>query len=77
MRPFASLKEQATEHLLQHPADQWRLRTGMRTNAMSGMVEDDMTKFFIGRSPFEVSDADIWRWRACCEALRQLDKDRR
>jgi hypothetical protein len=35
--------------------------------------EDDMTKFFVGRSPFEVSAADVWRWRACCRAMRELD----
>jgi hypothetical protein len=32
---------------------------------------DDLTKFFPG-SPWEVSDGDIWRWRAACEALREM-----
>jgi len=45
----------------------------MRTEPWMGTYEDDMTRFFVGRSPWEVSSADIWRWRAACEALRELE----
>lgn len=45
----------------------------MRADALSGAFEDDMERFF-RRSPFDVSDADVWRWRACCEALRELNE---
>lgn len=27
---------------------------------------------FFGRPPFQVGDGDVWRWRAACEALREL-----
>lgn len=69
--PFERLKAEARAWLQARPADIWRVSASVRTNAMSGAYEDDMTAFF-RRSPWEVSDADIWRWRAACEALREL-----
>jgi len=35
-----------------------------------GAAYDDMGKFFPG-SPWAVPAADVWRWRACCEAVRR------
>lgn len=70
------MKAEARQWLLEHPADQWRLGASMRTNPVSGVFEDDMTAFF-GRRPNEVSDADIYRWRACCDALRDLRRENR
>ena len=73
------LKKEAAEWLKAHPADKWRLRTSMHTQTIpSGqniriVFEDDMRAFFVGRSPWEVSDADIFRWRAAVSALRDLD----
>jgi hypothetical protein len=42
----------------------------MRMNA-AGRYEDDMERFF-RRSAWDVSNADVLRWRAACEALREL-----
>lgn len=36
------------------------------------LYEDDMVAFF-RKSPWEVSDADIWRWRASVAALREME----
>jgi len=33
--------------------------------------EDDPEKFF-RRPPHLISNADIFRWRACCDALREM-----
>lgn len=71
MPPFQTLQREAREWLSNHPADIWRLRCSMRVGA-DGYEEDDMRAFFIGRNPWEVADADIWRWRASCRALREM-----
>jgi hypothetical protein len=47
----------------------------MRRNPWTGVVEDDMERFF-RRSPWEVSAADIWRWKAACAAVRELDGEK-
>jgi hypothetical protein len=70
------LKGQARNWLLSHPADRWRLRTSVRTNPLSGLYEDDMDRFFVGRSPWQVGAGDIWRWRAACQALRELEQEK-
>jgi hypothetical protein len=44
----------------------------MRTNPWTGILEDDLERFFL-RPAHKVSSADIWRWRACCNAQRELD----
>jgi hypothetical protein len=46
----------------------------MRMNA-AGVYEDDPEKFF-RRSPWDVNSADIWRYRACCDALREMVEPR-
>lgn len=43
----------------------------MHTNPWTGVYEDDPERFF-DRHPSKISDADLWRWRACCEALREM-----
>jgi hypothetical protein len=43
----------------------------MRTNPWTGKYEDDLERFFY-RHPAKVSTADVWRWRAACEALREM-----
>jgi hypothetical protein len=43
----------------------------MRVNGYSGEYEDDLERFF-RRSPWDVSDGEVWRWRAACQALREL-----
>jgi hypothetical protein len=53
--------------------DQWRLKASLRTDPWSGQIEDEAEKFF-GRSPWLVGSGDLWRWRAACEALRELIK---
>lgn len=55
--------------------ERFRLRAAMRTNAFSGVFEDDAGKFF-DRHPSRVSSADLWRWRAACAALRELDGEK-
>ncbi len=68
------MKAEAREWLELHPADRWRLRCSMKTViAPSGtrLFEDDLTLFF-RRSQWEVSSADIFRWRAAVEAEREL-----
>ena len=79
MPPFAALKKEAAEWLKAHPVDKWRLRTSMHVVAIQTpthirtIFEDDLRAFFVGRSPWEVSDADVFRWRAAVAALRDLD----
>ena len=36
------------------------------------VYEDDMERFF-RRSPWDVTSGDVWRWRAACTALRELE----
>lgn len=50
--------------------DAWRVVASMRTN-VNGRFEDDAERFF-GRHPSRVSNADMWRWRAACEAVREM-----
>lgn len=47
----------------------------MRTNPWTGAYEDDMERFF-RRSPFDVHSADVWRWRAGCQAERDLSGEK-
>ncbi len=49
----------------------------MHVDAWTGIVEDDMTRFYTGRTPWQVTNADVWRWRACCEAQREMDRENR
>jgi hypothetical protein len=50
-----------------------RLRASIRTDGWTGRTQDDGTIFF-RRSLWDVSDGDIWRWRAACGALRDIDE---
>ena len=36
--------------------------------------EDDMERFFPTRA-WKVPAAQVWRWRAACQALRELDEE--
>lgn len=45
----------------------------MRSNGWTGDYEDDMAGFF-DRHPSKVSSADVFRFRAAAEALREIDK---
>jgi len=47
----------------------------VRTNGWTGAPEDDMEAFF-RRSPWDVGSGDVWRWRAVCQALRELDGEK-
>lgn len=70
-RSFAALVSEAATWLDENSADLMRLRPSVKNNAMSGEAEDDPEKFF-RRSPWDVSSADLWRWKAACQALRSL-----
>ena len=68
------MKAEAAEHFREHPMDVWRFRASMKTNGWTGAIEDDAGKYF-NRHPSLISDADLWRWRAAVEALRESSKE--
>ncbi len=70
-RSFAALVNEARTWFEEHPDDLMRMRPSVSNAAFNGEAEDDPEKFF-RRSPWDVSPADLWRWKACCHALRQL-----
>jgi hypothetical protein len=54
-----------------HGADLIRISAIVRDNAFTGAHEDDAEAFF-RRSPWAVSNADMWRWFAVCSAVREI-----
>jgi hypothetical protein len=62
-KPFAKLRQEAKDWFMKNPSDLWRLKVSM---------DNDNPEKFFRRSIFDVGSADIYRWVAACQALREI-----
>lgn len=71
LKPFAELIKEAKQLLEKNMVLRWRVKVCLKY-PQSGMYDNPDS--FFGRPLCQVNAASVIRWRALCEAQRELDK---